>query len=107
MEQIYSFPKGQGQSDVAHVPSMGSQASGEGLEACGGAHLPERVPEGKLQLRKVGLARTIHRTGQGSPKLVFSVLALSFSSGSGYSWHPDPGLCRLYEAEGRRLVSKH
>lgn len=27
---------------------MGSIASGEGLEACGGAHLPERVPEGKL-----------------------------------------------------------
>lgn len=43
---------------------MGSIASGEGLEACGGAHLPELVPEGKLQLRKVGLARTIHRTEQ-------------------------------------------
>lgn len=40
-------------------------------------------------------------------QLALPTLGLSFPSGSRYSWHPHPGLCRLYEAEGIQLVPKH
>ena len=80
--QVHSFPKRQGQSDVADAPSM----------ACGGLiSLNGFLEEAADQTGRACRGHSERMYRQRGPRLVHSSLALSFCSGNGYSWHLTQG----------------